>query len=116
MVPKRMKWELEIGDDVPEDKRRETLTRMHRVTKGLRASSDKAESAVSQMTQLMGEWNKARNAERGWLQEENQLLKDIVGWKKRRPREASPPVSDPVEDETDSLEEDELEVEDDPDT
>ena len=55
--------------------------------------------------------------ERDWLQEENRLAKDIVGWKKRRPppRETSPPRSDPEKDETDSLEEDELKDEDDPD-
>ena len=85
---------------------------MHKATKGLTASSEKADSAVSQMTHLMGKWDRARNAERGWLQEETQLLKDIVGWKKRKPRDPSPPASDPEEDETDSLEEDELEDED----
>ena len=107
---------MDIGDDAPDDKLRETLTRMHKVTKGLRASSEKAESAVSQMTRVMGRLNRARDAERGWLQEENKLLKDIVGWKKRKPRDPTPPQSaDSEEDETDSLEEDELESETDPD-
>ena len=117
--PEEEEWELDLGDEVLEDKLRETLTRTHRATKGLRGSSDKANSAVSQTSHLMTqvgkqqrEWAKARNAERGWLQEENQFLKDIVGWKKRKPREPSPPRSDPEEDETDSLEEDELENED----
>ena len=106
---------MDIGDDVPDDKLQETLTRMHKVTKRLRASSEKAESAVSQMTRVTGKLNRARNAERGWLQEENKLLKDIVGWKKRKPKDPTPPPSDPEEDETDSLEEAELESEADPD-
>ena len=111
-------WDFDLGDEVPDDKLRETLSRMSRVTKGLRASSEKADSAVSQMSNLMTKmgkqqraWEKARNSERDWLQEENRLLKDGLGWKKRRPqsRERSPPRSDPEEDETDSLEEDEPE-------
>ena len=113
--PEEDDWELDIGDDVPQDKLRETLTAMHRVTTGLRASSEKAESAVSQMTRVMGRLNRARNAERGWLQEENRLLKDIVGWKKRKPKDPTPPPSDSEEEETDSLEEDELESAEDPD-
>ena len=35
--PEEEEWELDLGDEVPEDKLRETLTRMQRVTKGLRA-------------------------------------------------------------------------------
>ena len=76
---------------MPEDKLRETLSRMHRVNQGLRASSEKAESAVSEMTRVMGKLNRARNAEREWLQEESKILKDLVGWKKRSPRDPMTP-------------------------
>ena len=108
-------WELDSGDDVPKEKLRETLTAMHKLTKGLKASSEKAESAVSETTRMMDKWNRARNAERGWLQKENQLLKDIVGWKKPKPMDPTPPPSDSEEEATDSLEEDEAESEEDPD-
>ena len=43
--PEADEWELDIGEDVPKEKLRETLSAMHRVTRGLRASSEKAESA-----------------------------------------------------------------------
>ena len=56
------------------------------------------------MTRLVNRLTKARNGERGWLQEENRILKDLVGWKRSASRAASPP---PSEEETDNLEEDE---------
>ena len=108
--------DFDLGDAVPNDKLRETLKRMNRVTKGLKARSEKADSAVSRMSNLMSqigrqqrEWEKAKNIERDWLQEENKLLKDVLGLRKRRPpsRERTPPESEPVEEETDSLEADE---------
>ena len=50
--PEADESEQDIGDDVPKEKQRETLSAMHRVTRGLRASSEKAESAVSQMSRV----------------------------------------------------------------
>ena len=67
------------------------------------------------MTHMMGKWSRARNAECGWLQEENRIVKDIVGWKKSAARAPSPSPTDSEEEETDSLEEDEAEDEEDPD-
>ena len=46
-------WTLIRGDEVPDDKLRETLTRVSRVAKGLKASSEKADSAVSRVSNLM---------------------------------------------------------------
>ena len=57
---------------------------------------------------------KARNEERSCLQEENRILKDLLGWKRSSQRARSPPRSD-EEEETDSLEEDEAEEDDMPD-
>ena len=78
--------DLDLGDVVPDDRLREALKRMGKVNKGLKASSEKAESAVSKMSNLMtqmGEeqrrWEKAKNTEREWLQEENKLLEEIFG-------------------------------------
>ena len=109
-VPEAEGYELDM-EGVPRDKLERTLTAMHRVNQGLKASSDRAESAVSGMTRMMNRLTKARNDERGWLQE-NRILRDIVGWKNAS-RAASPPPS-PSEEETDSLEEDRDEEEDAP--
>ena len=88
------------------------------MTKGLKASSENAASAVSRMSNLMTqmgrqqrEWERAKNTERDWLQEKKRLFKDVLGWRTRRPpsRERTPPDSEPVEEETGSLEEDEPE-------
>ena len=79
---------------------------MHRVNQGLKASSDKADSAMSGMSRMIGRLTRARDYERGWLREENRILKDLVGWKKSGSRVASPPPSS-SEEETESLEEDE---------
>ena len=57
---------------------------------------------------MIGKMTRARNDERGWLQEENRLLKDLVGWKRAGSRVASPPPSS-SEDETESLDDDEQE-------
>ena len=112
--PEADDWELDIGDDMPREVLKKSLTAMHRVNKGLKASSEQADSAVSEMSQLMGKWSRARDAERGWLQEENRILKDLVGWKRSATRAPSPPPTD-SEEETDNLEEDEAEEEDAPD-
>ena len=69
-VPKAEGYELDM-EGVPRDKLERTLTAMHRVNQGLKASSDRAESAVSGMTRMMNRLTKARNDERGWLQEED---------------------------------------------
>ena len=60
--------DFDLGEEVADDKLRETLTRMSRVTKGLKASSEKADSAVSRLSNLtsqMGKqqrvWERARN-------------------------------------------------------
>ena len=87
---------------------RESLTAMHRVNRGLKASSERADSTVSEMTRLMGRRSRERDQERGWLQEENRILKDLIGWKRSHRRAPSPPKSSSGE-ETDSLEEDEAE-------
>ena len=47
------------------------------------------------------------------LQEENRILKDLIGWKRSKTRAPSPPMP-PSEQETDSLEEDEAEEVDEP--
>ena len=60
---------------------------------------------------MMNRLTRARNDERGWLQEGNKILRDLVGWKRSASRAASPPPS-PSEEETDSLEEDQIEEED----
>ena len=73
--PEADDWELDIRDDTPREKLKETLTAMHRVNGGLKASSEQADSAVSEMCHLMGKWRRARDAERGWLQEENGIVK-----------------------------------------
>ena len=57
---------------------------------------------------MIGRMTKAQNDERGWLREENRILKDLVGWKRSVPRVASPPSAS-SEEETASLEEDEEE-------
>ena len=67
------------------------------------------------MTRVVGKRSRARNAERGWLQEENRILKDIVGWKTSAARAPTPPPTDSEEEETDSVEGDEAEDEEDPD-
>ena len=108
-VPEADEYELDM-EGVPRDKLERTLTAMHRVNQGLKASSDRAESAVSGMTRTMTRLTKARDDERGWLKEENRILKDLVGWKKSASRAASPPPSS-SEEETASLEEDEDEEE-----
>ena len=116
MKPSDEELDFDLGDAIPDGKLRETLKRMNRATKSLNASSEKADSAVSRMSNLMSqmgkqqcEWEKAKNTERDWLQEENRFLKDVLGWRKRRPpsRKRPPPDSEPVEEETDDLEEDE---------
>ena len=104
--PEVDEYELDM-EGVPRDKLERTLTAMHRVNQGLKASSDRAESAVSGMTRMIGRLTRARDDERGWLREENRILKDLVGWKKSGSRVASPPPSS-SEEETASLEEDEM--------
>ena len=93
---------------VPREKLEQTVNAFHRVNQGLKSSSDRAESALSGMTRMMSKMTRARNDERGWLQEENRLLKDLVGWKRAGPRVATPPPSS-SEEETESLDEDEQE-------
>ena len=60
---------------------------------------------------MIGRMTRARNDERGWLREENRLLKDLVGWKRAGSRVASPPPPSSSEDETESLDDDEEEEE-----
>ena len=59
---------------------------------------------------MIGRLTRARNDERGWLMEENRILKDLVGWKRSGSRVASRPPSS-SEEETESLDEDEVEEE-----
>ena len=93
-------------EGVPRDELEQTVNALHRVNQGLKSSSDRAESALSGMSRMIGKMTRARNDERSWLQEENRLLKDLVGWKRAGPRVATPPPSS-SEDETESLDEDE---------
>ena len=100
-------YELDM-EGVPRDKLEQTVNALHRVNQGLKSSSDRAESALSGMSRMIGRMTRARNDERNWLQEENRLLKDLVGWKRAGPRVATPPPSS-SEDETESLDDDEQE-------
>ena len=100
-------YELDM-EGVPRDKLELTLNAMHRVNQGLKSSSDRAESALSGMSRMIGRMTRARNDERGWLKEENRILKDLVGWKRSASQVAPPSPASP-EEETDSLEEDEEE-------
>ena len=100
-------YELDMTG-VPREKLEQTVNAFHRVNQGLKSSSDRAESALSGMSRMIGKMTKARNDERGWLQEENRLLKDLVGWKRVGSRVATPPPSS-SEEETESLDEDEQE-------
>ena len=106
-------YELDM-EGVPRDKLEQTVNALHRVNQGLKSSSDRAESALSGMSRMIGRMTRARNDERNWLQEENRLLKDLVGWKRVGPRVATPPPSSSSssssEDETESLDDDEQEV------
>ena len=101
-------------EGVPRDRLEQTVHALHRVNQGLKSSSDRAESALSGMSRMIGKMTRARSDERNWLQEENRLLKDLVGWKKVGPRVATPPPSSSSssssEDETESLDDDEQEV------
>ena len=69
-------YELDMTG-VPREKLEQTVNAFHRVNQGLKSSSDRAESALSGMSRMIGKMTKARNDERGWLQEENRLLKDL---------------------------------------
>ena len=100
-------YELDMSG-VPRDKLEQTVNAFHRVNQGLKSSSDRAESALSGMTRMMTRMTRARNDEREWLQEENRLLRDLVGWRRAAPRVAEPPPES-SEDETESLDEDEQE-------
>ena len=86
-------------EGVPRDKLERTLNAMHRANQGLKSSSDRAESALSGMSRVIARMTRARNDERGWLREENRILKDLVGWKRPGPRAASPPPSSSEEEE-----------------
>ena len=100
-------YELDM-EGVPRDRLEQTVHALHRVNQGLKSSSDRAESALSGMPRMIGRMTRARNDERNWLQEENRLLNDLVGWKRVGPRVATPPPSS-SEDETESLDDDEQE-------
>ena len=100
-------YELDM-EGVPRDKLEQTVNALHRVNQGLKSSSDRAESALSGMSRMIGRMTRARNDERGWLREENRLLKDLVGWKRAGSRVATPPPSS-SEEETESLDDDEQE-------
>ena len=93
-------------EGVPRDKLEQTVHAL--VNQGLKSSSDRAESALSGMSRMIGKMNKAQNDRQTWLQEENRLLKDLVGWKRAGSRVATPPPSS-SEGETESLEDDEQE-------
>ena len=66
-----------LGDVAPEERLR---------NRGLRATSEAAQSSASTMSVLMAQMGKehkklerGRTAERHWLEQENSLLKDALG-------------------------------------
>ena len=57
-------YELDM-EGVPRDKLEQTVHALHRVNQGLKSSSDRAESALSGMSRMIGKMTRARNDERG---------------------------------------------------
>ena len=104
----------DFQDLIPDDLLRATITRMGHLNRGYKYTSESARSAASRMLTLMTEMGeehqkleKAREAEKELLQEENKLLKQTIGLIRRDPRtRRSQPPSEPrppVEPEFESL-------------